>query len=102
MDIGEALKNLLVELERGINVKVEELKKSQETLERTILEVDDEIENMKTSVEVSEEKYSLINEKLNRVPALKKRAEGMGKRLLDMHNEINEIKKWLALNKPRD
>lgn len=88
-----------MELEKGINVKVEELKGSQQMLEKTILEVDDEMENMKTSVEVSEEKYSLINEKLSKVPVLKKRIEGIGKRLLDMHNEIGDLKRWLAINR---
>lgn len=41
----------------------------------------------------------MIQGKLAKIPELKRRLEALAKRLLDIHNEIQQLRKWTATHK---
>jgi hypothetical protein len=43
---------------------------------------------------ISEEKAMVIRQKLEKVPALRKRLEALGKFLVALHAEILQLRKW--------
>lgn len=68
----------------------------QNTVAELLGTLSSEAEDLNALSAVSAEKQTMIQGKLAKMPELKRRLEALAKRLLDIHNEIQQLRKFTA------
>jgi hypothetical protein len=94
MDIEQTIGGIVDQLNKGLAVNVEGLLALQDTVSELLGTLTSEAEDLKAMSAVSTDKQIVIQERLAKIPTIKKRLEALAKKLLDIHNEIQQLRKW--------